>query len=196
VSSSKIQIPVNISDPLVLRRFLSTLVEQLDVAFGYRGSTPFVSEQSLTATQGNVTVINANLIKLNQDLVSALSNVDAIIRAEALVTLAAANTYTDTAEADANTYTDTAEAAANTYTDTAEAAANTYTDTAKTAANTYTDTAETAANTYTDNNSTNNTEQAAIADIVYTGSDTEIEAVSDKLDALLAALRSANIIAA
>jgi hypothetical protein len=139
VSSSKIQVPVNVTDPLVLRRFLSTLVEQLDIAFGYRGNTPFVATQSLEATQGNVTVINANLVKLNQDLLAAL----------------------------------------------------------------------TAANAYTDNNTTENPEQAAIVNLDYGVGTvatfglpevkplvTDIDAVSDKLDIILAALRSAGIVAA
>ena len=170
--STKIQVPSNVADPIVLKRFLNTIVEQLDLAFGYRGNTPFVSEADLVATQGNLTVINANLLAANAAALAALKQAEEEL--EALI-----------ADGDASTLS----------------SANSYADTGDT-------TTLSSAHSYTDTNSTDNPEQAAIADLGQTTTtvsatyvQTEVQAIADdlksaadKVDVVLAALRSANII--
>ena len=49
---SFIAVPPNVStDPVALRRFLLRLIEQLDVAFGNRGSSAFASANALGSTR-------------------------------------------------------------------------------------------------------------------------------------------------
>ena len=56
--NSFIAIPLDLSDTNALRRFLARLIEQLDVAFGHRGTSPF-----LTSTDAirQFTVITTNV---------------------------------------------------------------------------------------------------------------------------------------
>ncbi len=48
-NESLISVPPNVDDPIVLRRFLSRLVEQLDVVIGNRASQGYATEQELAA---------------------------------------------------------------------------------------------------------------------------------------------------
>lgn len=49
-NQSLISVPPNIADPVVLQRFLSRLVEQLDVVLGHRGSSnlKYVNQEELS----------------------------------------------------------------------------------------------------------------------------------------------------
>tara|TARA_R110002096_G_scaffold230859_1_gene420532 strand:- start:261 stop:536 length:276 start_codon:yes stop_codon:yes gene_type:complete len=40
-------IPVDLTDPILLRKFLVRLVEKLDVLYGYRGGDPVVTSEQL-----------------------------------------------------------------------------------------------------------------------------------------------------
>lgn len=42
------QVPSDVSDPVVLKRFLSSLVERLDIVLGYRGSDSYASSTTVT----------------------------------------------------------------------------------------------------------------------------------------------------
>ncbi len=142
-NSTKLQVPVNLESPVVLRRFLQALVEQLDVAYGYRGDDKFIST---SAFLGSSSIILEELAKSNS------------ILAQAIVQAAEATLL--------------------------------------------------AANEYTDENSTKNEEQAAIVDLSYTAVTRgalyvqaeaqqvadDVQTHADKLDTILAALRSADII--
>lgn len=143
-NATLISIPPDVAKEIVLKRFLSALVEKLDTIFGFRGEgSPFVTDAALE---------------------------DGILTLQELI---------DAAEA-------AAKAAAE------EAAA----------------TAKEEAIAYANANFTNNPIQSAIADLAYTaptvsagyvqsevqGIADDLETTSDKLDTLLAALRTANIL--
>lgn len=66
--SSFIAVPPNINDSLVLKRFLDTLVLKLDEAFGNRGSNEFVTVDGVNSIQELIVEINketATLVKLD-----------------------------------------------------------------------------------------------------------------------------------
>ena len=88
-NSTKLQVPVNVADPIVLRRFLGSLVQQLDIVFGHRGNTPYVSSADLSAT--------------SNDLLAALSETSGLL-AQAL--LAVAQEEANAAEEAAKAYAD------------------------------------------------------------------------------------------
>lgn len=66
--SSFIAVPPNINDSIVLKRFLDTLVLKLDEAFGNRGSNEFVTVGGVNSIQELTVEINketATLVKLD-----------------------------------------------------------------------------------------------------------------------------------
>lgn len=66
--SSFIAVPPNINDSLVLKRFLDTLVLKLDEAFGNRGSNEFATVGGVNSIQELIVEINketATLVKLD-----------------------------------------------------------------------------------------------------------------------------------
>lgn len=66
-TNSFIALPTNLEDPIVLRRFLSILIERLDMAFGARGNQGFAGVNRLgvtTATLSDV-VRKVNTLALN-----------------------------------------------------------------------------------------------------------------------------------
>lgn len=62
VNSTFISVPLNVDDPVTLRRFLETLVLKLDEAFGNRGNEPFATESSFNAATDSVTQAINDLI--------------------------------------------------------------------------------------------------------------------------------------
>jgi hypothetical protein len=73
-----IVVPPDVTDPQQLRRFLSTLIEKLDVAFGVRANAEFTTVESLTAAQNDLTsVINSEVNTLNTSINSIANNVAA-----------------------------------------------------------------------------------------------------------------------
>jgi len=221
-----INVPRDVSNKEVLSRFLSRLVEQLDIAFGYRAQHPFAGATEVTVDLTQ-TIAALKSYANSGDSVT-LASAKGYADAQDSTTLASAQTYADTGDsttlASAQTYADTGDsttlAAAQTYADTGDsttlASAKSYADTrdattlasAKTYADTGDSTTLAAAQTYADTNFTQNPQQSAIADLAYTaptmsatydqtevqGLADQLKSVSDKLDAILAALRLANII--
>lgn len=142
-NAARIQVPPNLQDPLVLRRFLTALLERIDVVFGYRGDAGYVATNQLNATSDSLL---AELAQSNSQLAAA-------------ITAAANQAYEDSIA-------------------------------------------------YAQANFTNNPEQPAIADLSYsavTRSGTYVQAeaqqvaddlatVAAKVDAILVALRNAEVI--
>lgn len=64
--SSFIQLPSNVDDSIQLRRFLDKLVQQLDIAFGNRGDNAFVTQdgfiKSSNSIQELINAINKELL--------------------------------------------------------------------------------------------------------------------------------------
>lgn len=52
-----IAVPNDVTNPTELHRFLSRLIEKLDVAFGERSNTPFVTANTLTSVTNELTSI-------------------------------------------------------------------------------------------------------------------------------------------
>lgn len=58
-NQSLISVPPNLSDPVVVHRFLSRLVEQLDIILGYRGDSAFkyVNQEELSEQSTELTTL-------------------------------------------------------------------------------------------------------------------------------------------
>jgi len=68
--STFIPVPTDITDATSLRRFLMKLVEQLDIAFGNRGNSPFTQTND---TIGYIDTINNTLLQIQNSL-NSLNN--------------------------------------------------------------------------------------------------------------------------
>ena len=66
------QIPSDVSDPVALKRFLSTLVERLDTVLGYRGDTAYASDTNVknlaTSTAENFATVNEAISAAQADI--------------------------------------------------------------------------------------------------------------------------------
>lgn len=151
--STFIQVPHDVNDTMSLKRFLQKLVEQLDVAFGNRGDTAFIT------TSDNTT----NLTQL-QNSINSIASLQGTYS-----TLDGSRDYTNVVGYNAN--------------------------------KTFTTSTDIISKKYADDlviGLTANPEQAAITSLAQTISATyvqsEVQAISSKVDAILVALRSANII--
>jgi hypothetical protein len=60
-SKTFIQIPSNVDNPAILRRFLSELVLRLDIAFGNRAQSPFASTSSIDTIHTTLGTVDAVL---------------------------------------------------------------------------------------------------------------------------------------
>ena len=73
------QIPSDVSDPVALKRFLSTLVERLDTVLGYRGDTVYASDTNVknlaTSTAENFTTANEAISTAQADIESITTDV-------------------------------------------------------------------------------------------------------------------------
>ena len=73
------QIPSDVSDPVALKRFLSTLVERLDTVLGYRGDTAYASDTNVkdlaTSTAENFTTANEAISAAQSDIESVTTDV-------------------------------------------------------------------------------------------------------------------------
>ena len=89
-----ITVPQDVSNPLELHRFLSRLIEQLDVAFGERADNPFATTTGVTNIATKVSVLGtkaeANLNKETlYDLGDILISVDAVYNQTQVAQIAA-----------------------------------------------------------------------------------------------------------
>jgi len=82
MNNTFIAVPRNVSDPEELRRFLATLIQQLDTAFGLRGTEKFVTEAtvaaSISALDGQTSSINTtvagNALEITQNKTDIAQN--------------------------------------------------------------------------------------------------------------------------
>jgi len=176
-NSSFIQLPQNVSDPKQLRRFLDKLVLQLDIAFGNRGSSKFTTSK-----------------EVNSDIQSIQETLDYIKGEEGkFVKKDGTTSFTDIVAYDEDkTFTDSKSLIAKKYVDDKfEPKFNKNTAFNK-------DFGTTSGTVTEGGTTTNNPMQDAIADLDQTISDPptrdEVQAISDKVDEILSALRNANII--
>lgn len=153
-NSTFIQVPSDLSDPIVLRRFLLVLIQQLDIAFGNRGDTATTS--SLTELQATINTINTVISGLLSSSIAAST----YVRQDGGTDFTGIQSYS--------------------------------------VHPTFSVDEELIDKKYADDNFTNNPQQSDPGDLNQTISGTynqaQVQAISDKVDTILAALRSANII--
>lgn len=177
-NSTFIQVPPNVTDAPALRRFLEKLILQLDIAFGNRGAGGFT--QTITFQQGIVSI---------QDIAQAISE-----EAVAYSKLDGSRPYSEIISYDTDkTFVDGKELIAKKYVD------DTFEPVISTKGSAFNKDFGTTAGTVTEGGTTtNNPKQTAVADLNQTISATysqaEVQAISNKVDALLDVLRNSNII--
>lgn len=185
-----IAIPPNIADPVNLKRFLNLLVEKLDVAFGNRGTSPFANEKAISK---QITTISDLIDAINETSL-LYSKLDGTRDFTNIVGYDNDKTFIADTDIVAKKYVDTEITTLTEYVD--ETFEPIITDKG-TAFNV--DFGTTSGTATEGGTTTNNPEQTAIASLSQTISATyvqaEVQAISSKVDAILSALRSANIIA-
>lgn len=67
------QVPSDVSDPVVLKRFLSSLVERLDVVLGYRGDSSYASD---TTVKDLSTTVSENQASTTESILTIQSSLD------------------------------------------------------------------------------------------------------------------------
>lgn len=77
-SKTFIQIPSNVDNPATLRRFLAELVLRLDIAFGNRAQSPFVSTSSLDEVHTTLDTVHATLDTVHATLNDATTTLGAV----------------------------------------------------------------------------------------------------------------------
>lgn len=177
-NSTFIQVPPNVTDATALKRFLEKLVLQLDIAFGNRGT------ESFTPTN----VFQQSIISV-QDIAQAISE-EAVLYSK----LDGSRSFTGAVSYDTDkTFMDGKELIAKKYVDDGFEPKIVIKGTA------FNKSFGSSTGTVTEGGTTtNNPKQNAIADlnqtIGATYSQSDVQAISDKVDAILAALRGAYII--
>ena len=167
-----IQVPNNIENSLTLKRFLSKLVLELDVAFGNRGNNSFTTNSSLSSV---LTTLNTKINSIEEDGLT-YSKLDGSRELTGIQTYESSFVFTNANELITKLYVDDEVQIAKDYTDSEVLVLKDYVDT----------------------NFTNNPIQVAISDLALTISNpptqAQVQAISNKVDSILAALRSSNII--
>ena len=177
-NSTFIQVPPNVTDPATLKRFLEKLILQLDVAFGNRGTNAFVTDSFLS---GNLTSINDVINAINQEALKYIKR-------------DGTRNFTDKISYDTSyTFDDDRNLVDKGYVD------DTFEPIIATKNTAFNKAFGTTADTVTEGGTTtNNPEQSAISSLAQTISATyvqsEVQAISSKVDAILVALRNSNII--
>jgi len=80
-----IQLPMDVSNPIELRRFLDKLVQQVDVAFGHRGSGGFASNLSLAEIIDIINNHDQRLDTLEPEVTQLTSDVTTLKNGELIV---------------------------------------------------------------------------------------------------------------
>lgn len=181
--STFIQVPPNLEDIQSLRRFLDKLVQQLDVAFGNRGTTSFSTNSSLAE-------VIAEVVRLNDEL-------DNYARLDGSNSFTAITSYTSEF-----TVTLPTDIIYKGYADTTFSHIDgsiPYTGIISyDAAKTFTLPNQLISKSYVDANFTYNPAQLNIANLSLTPSATyvsaELKSVADKVDSILASLRLSNLL--
>lgn len=181
--STFIQVPPNLEDIQSLRRFLDKLVQQLDVAFGNRGTNKFSSQSSvnqLIEGLNNLVIDTENYAKLD----GSREFIGTIRYSELPV-------FSSATDIIAKGYVDTNFSAVDGSTD--------YTGIVSySTAQSFTQPNQLISKSYADNNFTYNPKQLDMDNLSLTPSatyvSTELKSVADKVDSILASLRLANIL--
>lgn len=203
VGSTFIQVPHDVVDAISLKRFLVKLVEQLDIAFGNRGTTSF-----LTQAEGNQTTLRVQQVENSIQFLNGLQS--------SYSTLDGTRNYTDIISYDTNkVFTTDTDIISKKYVDDLinilSGLQNSYStlDGARDYTGiisydldkVFTTSTDIISKKYADDlviGLTANPVQAAITSLAQTISatyvQTEVQAISSKVDTILSALRSANII--
>ena len=172
VGNTFIQVPNNIENSLTLKRFLSKLVLELDVAFGNRGNNSFTTNSSLSSV---LTTLDTKIKSIEEDGLT-YSKLDGSRELTGIQTYESSFVFTNSNELITKLYVDDEVQIAKDYTDSEVLLLKDYVDT----------------------NFTNNTIQVAISDLALTISNpptqAQVQAISNKVDSILVALRSSNII--
>jgi hypothetical protein len=71
-NESIIAVPVDVAEPKVLKRFLTRLIEELDLVLGFRGGDPYVSQSDLVGASTSLLDL-AKLVKALTDTLSELN---------------------------------------------------------------------------------------------------------------------------
>lgn len=172
--SSFIAVPPNINDSIVLKRFLDTLVLKLDEAFGNRGSNEF-------ATVGGVNSIQELIVEINKET-ATLVKLDGSREITGVLKYSGDLPINEDKEIPHNKHLK------DNYEPIIPIKNSAFNKNFGTTADTVTEGGTT----------TNNPRQADIANLGLTISNpptqAQVQAVADKVDSILAALRNANIL--
>jgi len=178
-----IQVPNNIDNSITLKRFLSKLVLELDVAFGNRGNNSFTTNSSLSSI----------LSTLDKQIKSIDAEGLTYIKLDGSRELTGIQSYDTTF-----VFTNANELITKSYVDTEVQEVKDYIESEIVLAKDYTDSELVLLKNYVDTNFTNNPIQLAITDLALTISSpptqAQVQSISNKVDSILAALRSSNII--
>jgi len=80
-NQSLVSVPPNVDEPIVLKRFLSRLVEQLDIVLGYRSgpTNQYVSQEELLAQATELAKLLQDAQDSLEQALQRLDDVDALI---------------------------------------------------------------------------------------------------------------------
>ena len=179
-----IQVPNDITSPIILKRFLGKLILELDKAFGNRGQVSFASNKDL----------NKFLVSLNTQIEELVIEGLTYTKLDGSRPNTGIQSYSDSF-----VFTKANDLITKYYVDTEITTLIEYVDTEITTLTEYVDTEITTLTEYVDTNFTNNPSQASIASLAITVSNqptqAEVQAIADKVDDILVKLRDSNIIA-
>ena len=190
-----IQVPNDITSPIILKRFLGKLILELDKAFGNRGQVSFASNKDL----------NKFLVSLNTQIEEIViegktyTKLDGSRPNTGIQTYSDSFVFTNANDLITKVYVDTEITTLTNYIGTEITTLTEYVDTEIVTLTSYVDTEITTLTEYIDTNFTNNPIQASIASLAITVSNppnqAEVQAIADKVDDILVKLRDSNIIA-
>ena len=82
MANTFIQVPSDVTNQIEMHRFLSRLVEQIDVAFGERGSSSFALQEDLTSVTNigadAISAVTNSIMTLSSDLESSGDSLSSI----------------------------------------------------------------------------------------------------------------------
>lgn len=105
--STFIQIPSDLSDYTTMRRFLEKLVQQLDIAFGNRGTSGFSSVSTVVDLNNLVTNIESSLNSKISTALQGYSRLDGTREYSGIVSYDASKVFTLPEELISKSYVDT-----------------------------------------------------------------------------------------
>ena len=167
-----IQVPNDITSPIILKRFLGKLILELDKAFGNRGQVSFATNTDL----------NRYLVSITKQIEDIITEGETYTKLDGSRPNTGIQTYSDSFV----------------FTNANDLITKVYVDTEITTLTEYVDSEITTLTEYIDTNFTNNPIQASIGSLALTVSNpptqAEVQAIADKVDDILVKLRASNII--